>query len=358
MISVNYHNSPIPSLFLHRVKSKRLWMSNNHMVTVTQVPPVSACKLQFHKCLVNWCLLSKMFLSNFPFVPTCNVLQTTWHLKAFNIEELHQIHWFISWIKYSKDCQQMPLLTCANSLQIQYIFDVTQTCSQARHLFFYTWMNGSYWKIAFTNCGLSSPHFWRGRGSGHVFCVRGRGVILLDRRLHADVYEPGDRHPTERLFIAGVLQGIGDPANVSPHLVQLLHTQRKKNKERLGALLFHWQCCLHFKVSLKTKGCFLKVDSIKMQITAFSVRNAVFSPHKRRKNFPHKHHKAFQSIKAHHTKASKGGHRKLAVKSWRGMTVTNVIIYFVSSSSVHRSQHVRAELYILLLFSVQKRNER
>jgi len=39
------------------------------------------------------------------------------------------------------------------------------------------------------------------------------------------------------------------------------------------------------------------------------------------------------------------------------MTVTNVIIYFVSSSSVHQSQHVRGELYILLLFSVQKRNE-
>lgn len=52
-----------------------------------------------------------------------------------------------------------------------------------------------------------------------------------------------------------------------------------------------------------------------MQIAAFTVRNVVFPPHKHRKHFPHKHHKAFQTIKAHHTKASKGGHRKLAVKS-------------------------------------------
>lgn len=52
-----------------------------------------------------------------------------------------------------------------------------------------------------------------------------------------------------------------------------------------------------------------------MQIAAFSVRNAVFPPHKPSKRFPHKHHKAFQTIKAHHTKASKGGHSKLAVKS-------------------------------------------
>lgn len=69
------------------------------------------------------------------------------------------------------------------------------------------------------------------------------------------------------------------------------------------------------KVSLKTKGCYLNVDSMKMQIAALTVRNVVFPPHKRRKHFPHKHHKAFQAIKAHRTKASKGGHRKLAVKS-------------------------------------------
>lgn len=355
MIPVNYHNSPILSLFLHRLKC----------------PTITGC--QSLKCL--WWVLVNCNFINFLKIGVfcqkclCQIFLLCQPVMSYKLRGISKLSILKSCIRFTDlfpgKSIQKTVNKCNNPTTYMYkiIANTIHIWMWHKHavkhdIFFYTWMNGSYWKIAFTNCGLSSPHFWRGRGSGHVFCVRGHGVILLDRRLHTDVYKPGDRQPTERLFIAGVLQGIGDPANVSPHLVQLLHTQRKKNKERLSALLFHWQCCLHFKVSLKAKGCFLKVDSIKMQITAFSVRNAVFSSHKRRKNFPNKHHKAFQSIKAHHTKASKGGHRKLAVKSWRGMTVTNVIIYFVSSSSVHQSQHVRAELYILLLFSVQERNER
>lgn len=221
------------------------------------------------KCL-RWVLVNRNFINSLKICvfcqkTFCQIFLLCHPVMSYKIHGISKLSILKSCIRFTDlfpgktfFCVQKTVNKCHNltTYMCKIIANTMHTWMWHKHavkhdIFFYTWMNGSYWKIAFTDCGLSSSHFWRGRGSGHVFCVRGRGVILLDRRLHADIYKPGDRHPTERLFIAGVLQGIGDPANVSPHLVQLLQTHKEKTK---SALLFHWQCCLQIRLAWKLKG--------------------------------------------------------------------------------------------------------
>lgn len=71
---------------------------------------------------------------------------------------------------------------------------------------------------------------WRGGRRGQVVHGGGGGVVLLLRGV--SVHQAGDGDATTGLLVASVLQGVGDPAKVAPHLVQLLRGVEKNVKSQ------------------------------------------------------------------------------------------------------------------------------